>query len=68
MGRDTECWKDSVKLAKMRAGQNPDSFVMLKSDLYKEALVTYMFKKESNKNSGNSMSITNSRNKNLPRS
>ena len=58
MARDTETWKESVKLAKMRAGQNPDSFVMLKSDLYKEALVTYMFKKETNRNSG-SMSITN---------
>lgn len=66
MARDTETWKESVKLAKMRAGQNPDSFVMLKSDLYKEALVTYMFKKETNRNSG-SMSITNSRNKNINR-
>ena len=66
MARDTETWKESVKLAKMRAGQNPDSFVMLKSDLYKEALVTYMFKKETNHNSG-SMSITNSRNKNINR-
>ena len=66
MARDTETWKESVKLAKMRAGQNPDSFVMLKSDLYKEALVTYMFKKETNRNSGN-VSITNSRNKNINR-
>lgn len=66
MARDTETWKESVKLAKMRAGQNPDSFVMLKSDLYKEALVTYMFKKETNRNSG-SVSITNSRNKNINR-
>ena len=32
MSRDTELWKDSVKLAKMRAGQNPDSFVMLKGN------------------------------------
>ena len=56
MGRDTECWKDSVKLAKMRAGQNPDSFVMLKGNLYKEALITYMFAKEKNR--------VNNRNKN----
>ena len=56
MGRDTECWKDSVKLAKMRAGQNPDSFVMLKGNLYKEALITYIFAKEKNR--------VNNRNKN----
>jgi len=56
MSRDTELWKDSVKLAKMRAGQNPDSFVMLKGKLYKEALITYMFAKEKNR--------VNNRNKN----
>ena len=56
MSRDTELWKDSVKLAKMRAGQNQDSFVMLKGNLYKEALITYMFAKEKNR--------VNNRNKN----
>ena len=40
----------------MRAGQNPDSFVMLKGNLYKEALITYMFAKEKNR--------VNNRNKN----
>ena len=59
MSRDTELWKESVKLAKMRAGQNPDSFVMLKGDLYKEALVTYMFAKEKNRSNNN-----NNRNRN----
>ena len=60
MSRDTELWKDSVKLAKMRAGQNPDSFVMLKGNLYKEALITYMFAKEKNSVNNN----RNNRNKN----
>jgi len=60
MSRDTELWKDSVKLAKMRAGQNPDSFVMLKGNLYKEALITYMFAKEKNRVNNN----RNNRNKN----
>jgi hypothetical protein len=50
MARDTEIWKESVRLAKMRLGMNPNSFVKLKADVYKEALVTYMFAKEASKN------------------
>lgn len=38
-----EMWNESVRLAKIKLGKNPDSFVMISGSLLKEAQIIYHF-------------------------